>query len=147
MRFESTPLAFLALAAGLGWLACSPTALERLREHTYPPSFNYIPEDQLKSTMWELAAHAAELDRLMRQSKLAGPALQEQVIFQLTELERVAEALGPGDWPSNHPQVSRNIEHFRRDIELARSTAALEPPNYFLAGSVAGTCVHCHDAD
>jgi hypothetical protein len=133
-----------ALAAGVAWIGCSPGAREGLREHTYPPSFNYIPAERLQSTMWILADHAAQLDRLMRRPDEAGETLQAQVILQLTEMERSAEALGPGGWPSNHPRVSRNVDTFRQDLEAARHAAALDPPNYFLAGSVAGACVHCH---
>jgi hypothetical protein len=147
MQREPLRRALRALAPGIAWLGCSSASLERVREHTYPPTFNYISEDQLQSTMWDLAAHAAELDRLMRESHAADENLQQQVVFQLTELTRVAEAMGPGDWPSNHPRVSRNIGQFRRDLEAARHAAELDPPNYFLAGSVTGACIHCHDAD
>jgi hypothetical protein len=67
------------LTAACAWLAFSSAGLERLREHTDPPSFRYIPKAKLQSTIWKLADHAAQLD----------------------------------------------------------------PPNYFLAGSVSGACVHC----
>ena len=144
MRCEILRRALLALAAGIAWLACSPGALERLRGHTYPPNFNYIPADRLRSSMWELADHASQLDRLMRQSHDGGEPLREQVILQLTEMDRAARVLGPGGWPSNHPRVSRNIDRFRQDLEAARHAAELDPPNYFLAGSVAGACMHCH---
>jgi hypothetical protein len=200
---SGAPRALLALTAAIAWAACSSAALESLRRHTYPPNFNYITEDQLKSTMWELASHTRQLDRLVRRSEPAVPpsqavlrpppvgappseagvppspvgadpseagvplppvgaapsqegaplpqprseTLQQQVILQLTEIDRVAKALGPADWPSNHPQVSRNIEEFRQDIEAARHAAELDPPNYFLAASVTQVCVKCHNAD
>jgi hypothetical protein len=142
-------LAFLALALVVGSvpLGCSEHARERLREHTYPPSFNYIPEERLRSTMWDLAYHVAQLDQQMRGPKVGGDALQLEVIRELDEIQRAAAALGPGDWPSNHPQVSRNIDAFREDLDAARRAAAGQPPNYFLAGSIAGSCTNCHLAD
>jgi hypothetical protein len=180
MRSEAIRRALLALVAALAWLGCSSAALEHLRRHTYPPTFNYITEDQLKSTMWELASHTNQLDQLLRRSESVvpppepvvpppeagfpespadvpesrdlvpplppGESLQQQVVLQLTEIDRVARALGPGNWPSNHPQVSRNIDEFRRDIEAARHAAELDPPNYLLAGSVTELCIHCHGA-
>jgi hypothetical protein len=182
MRPEAIARVLVALAAAIAWIGCSSAALERLRRHTYPPTFNYITEDQLKSTMWELASHTNQLDRLLHRSEAGLPAsalalpeppsavarppdsvppagdaaprsqaggetLQQRVVFQLTEIDRVAKALGPGDWPSNHPQVSRNVEQFRQDIEAARHAAELEPPDYLLAGSVTEVCIRCHDAN
>ena len=135
------------LAAACAGLACSPGGRERLREHTYPPSFHYISKEQLQTTMWKLADHATQLDRLMRASRDGNEVLRAQVILQLTEMDRAAADLEPAGWPSNHPRVSRNLEGFRRDLEAARHAAELDPPNYFLAGSVSGACVHCHSAE
>ena len=145
-RLRSARLAF-AFAAGSVWLACSEAARERLRAHTYPPSFNYIPEERLRSTMWELADHVAQLDRRMREPGSGGDDVKEQVLLELTGMQRAAAALGPGGWPSNHPEVSRNIDRFRQDLDAARHAAELDPPNYFLAGSIAGACTSCHTAD
>jgi hypothetical protein len=139
--------AALLLALGGAGLGCTQVELEQLREHTYPPSFNYISAEQMQSTMWQLADHAAKLDRLMRTSGDGDEALRAQVIWRLAEMERVALALGPGDWPSNHPRVSRNVESFRSELESARRAAELDPPSYFLAGSVSGACVQCHADD
>ena len=149
MRRTCFRAAFLALALGVGSgpLACTEPERERLREHTYPPTFNYIPEERLRSTMWDLADHVAKLDRLMRDPQIGGEAVQLQVIRELDEMQRASATLGPGDWPSNHPQVSRNIEVFREDLFAARRAAALQPPNYFLAGSIAGACTNCHVAE
>jgi len=134
----------LVLAAACAGPACSPAAQERLRRHTYPPSFHYITAEQLQSTMWQLADHANRLDALMREGPPRDQELRAQVIEQLAQMGRAAAALGPGHWPSNHPRVSRNVEHFRREVEAARRAAEVDPPSYFLAGSVSGACVHCH---
>jgi len=147
MQRELLRRAVPLLAAACAWLACSPGGLERLREHTYPPSFNYISAEQLQSTMWKLADHASRLDQLMRASRDGDETLRAQVIWQLTEMDRAAASLGPAGWPSNHPRVSRNVDGFRRDLEAARHAVELDPPNYFLAGSVSGACVHCHAAE
>jgi hypothetical protein len=147
MRLHFPHRALLALAASLASLACSPAARERLREHTYPPSFNYITQEQLHAAMWQLADHSAQLDRLMREPGAGDEPLQARVILELGEMERAAAELGPGGWPSNHPLVSRNIDRFRQDLADARHAAALEPPSFFLAGSVSGACMHCHGGE
>ena len=138
---------FCTVAFSSVGVGCAQADLERLRGHTYPPSFNYISAEQMESTMWALAGHASELDRLMSDSTAGDEALQAQVIWLLAEMDRDARALGLGNWPSNHPRVSRNVEAFRREIGAARRAAELDPPNYFLAGSVSGACVQCHADD
>jgi hypothetical protein len=147
MRRRPVQRALFASLASVASLACAELDAERVREHTYPPTFTYITEEQLHSAMWALADHASRLDRLMREPGEAGEDLQAQVIVQISGMERATATLGPSRWPSNHPHVSRNLARFRRDLEQARHAAELDPPNYFLAGSVSGACMHCHGGE
>ena len=147
MRLRFPHGTLLALAASLVASACSAGALERLRGHTYPPSFRYIPREELRSAMWRLADGSARLDRLMRASAGGDEALQGWVIRELQGMESAAAELGPEGWPSNHPRVSRHIDRFRQDLADARHAAELDPPGYFLAGSVSGACMHCHEGE
>lgn len=143
-RRAAARIAALVLLAA----ACSPAARERVRAYTYPPDFNYIPRDELRSTMWELADRVVELDRVMRQSAPGDESMRGEVIRLLGEMQALSGNLGPGgDWPSNHPRVSRNVDAFRRELEAARRAVELDPPRYFLAGSISGACVHCHRSE
>lgn len=146
---QASPSCRAALLLGVAALlaACSPGAAARLRAHTYPPNFNYIPRDELDSTMWQLADRVKQLDDRMRTASNGDESLSADVVRILSEMEDVSRALGQGGWPSNHPRVSQNIEKFREDLSLARQAAAATPPRYFLAGSVSGTCIACHQAD
>ncbi|HEV8721360.1 MAG TPA: hypothetical protein VGW77_12065 [Candidatus Binatia bacterium] len=36
-----------------------------VRQYTYPPTFHYITDEQLRSAMWRLAYHSRELRELM----------------------------------------------------------------------------------
>jgi len=47
--------------------------------------------------------------------------------------------------PDGEISLQRSHGAFRRDIEMARLAAERDPPNYFLAGSVAGSCSYCHE--
>lgn len=144
-RRTAVPVA-IAVATAAGALAtAAPLACSSLREHTYPPRFNYIPKERLQSTMWRLAAQLSELDRRMRAPDAASRPSQDEVVRLLAEMERDARELGPGGWPSNHPRVSRGVEAFRDDLQAARRAASRTPPDYFLAGRVAGACLHCHE--
>lgn len=135
-------LALSLCAAGTS--GCTSDLLERTRAHTYPPNFNYIPNEKLDSTMWQMAAQVDELDERLREATAGDEALQGDVVRMLGEMEQTSRALGMGGWPSNHPQVSRNVETFRLDLHHARRAVELNPPSYFLAGSISGACMHCH---
>lgn len=139
------PPIFLCVAIGAGFaLACSPGATERLRSHTYAPTFNYIPAEKLEFAMWKLAERVEQLDHRLRHAEAGDEALPDDVARILTEMEQVTAALGLGGFPSNHPRISRNVESFREELAAARRAVELSPPNYFLAGSVSGACMHCH---
>ena len=57
-------------------------------------------------------------------------------------MEQAAEKLDQSGWPTNHPQVEMNLPTFRRDFKFAREAIEREPPNYLLAATVTGACVH-----
>jgi hypothetical protein len=145
MTSHLPPIVFtvVSLASAIGLFACNGLG-ERVRERTYPPSFHYISTQELHSAMGQLAVHASRLDTLMRASEKGDQVSQAEVVGLLRAIERTAATLGPGDWPSNHPRVSRNIERFRVEVEAARQAAELDPPSYYRAGVVTGACSHCH---
>jgi len=138
-----TAVACLALLlASLG--ACSSDLLDRTRRHTYPPDFNYISDEELTTTMWRLAAEVSSLDRALNEGRVPDANVRVQVISILSRMEAISKELGPQDWPSNHPKVARNIGRFRADVANARRAVQVEPPSFYLAGRVSGSCMHCH---
>jgi hypothetical protein len=56
---------FAGLLLASAFIACADVS-SRLRRYTYPPDFIYIAEEQLRSTMWQLARDVRELDRTVR---------------------------------------------------------------------------------
>jgi hypothetical protein len=142
----------VAIALACVLLSCSGTdsgmrsGMEELRAHTYPPDFNYISQTQLESTMWQLADLISKLDETLGSTAASDAERRARAVRLLSDMEQASLALGPGDWPSNHPRVSRNVEQFREEIRKARRDLALDPPSEFRAGSVSGACLHCHQA-
>lgn len=134
----------LLFGAVLAMAGCSTDFLGRARQYTYPPSFNYITDEQLQGTMWQLAAHVNTLDELLDDERTPSPAERLQIITVLEQMESVSQELGPRDWPSNHPGISRNVGSFRDDVARARRSVQLEPPGYEFARSVPDACMHCH---
>ena len=140
MRLRSP---FILIIVNLIFFSGCADFTRRLRQHTYPPDFQYISREQLQSTMWQLAFHSRELDRLIRSPE---PPLKNrsEILEHLGAMERAAEQLDRSGWPTNHPLIDMNLSSFRRDIRLAREVAEREPPNFMLASPLAGACVYCH---
>ena len=137
---------FSALA---GLLACGTLAAcadfpAWLRRHTYPPDFNYITQEQLRSTMWQLAKQVRELQLLMHEPASIDERRRGEIIKLLAAMERATGELKAQGRPSNHPLIDANLGPLRRDITLAREAVEKTPPNYFLVGSLTGACVYCH---
>jgi hypothetical protein len=144
-RSTLTPGVLLLFFAILFFPACSPKIAEEIRRHTYPPKFDYSTSEELRSTMWRFAAQVKQLDDVMQKPELPAEDRRREAIRILSEMERVSMDLGTG-WPGNHPEVSRNIVVFRRDLTAARHALEMDPPLYYLAGTISGACSHCHSA-
>lgn len=114
-----------------------------VRQYTYPPEFRYIERDEVRGAMRQLASHAHQLNRLMRADD--GPQVHRaEMIGHLRAMEVAAESLDSSGWPTNHPMIDMNLPSLRRDLKFAREAMEREPPNFLLAGPVAGACVYCH---
>ncbi len=143
------------LRVGLGaWLCCGSVllvscggALETTRRHTYAPEFNYITDSQLQSAMWQLAAGTSSLDKLLATGVPVTLEERQSVIRILQNMETAAASLGPDGWPSNHPRIAQNIGRFREQLAGARRNVQLDPPSYYLAGTISGACHACHGGE
>jgi hypothetical protein len=135
-----------ALAAA-AYLAAAAVACGRIagwvREHTYPPSFEYIPDEKVESTMWELARRVNEIDKYMRGHAGLTPEQRQRVTTLLLEMRKLAEDLKKEE-RSNHPLLDANLPKLRSDIDRAIEGLTWDPPSYFFVGAVSGACVYCH---
>jgi hypothetical protein len=137
MRHLLLPLFVLGLAA------CNHSG-EQLRAHTYPPSFEYIDESKLHSTMWVLAREVTQLEKTLR-DPAADPAAQQRAVSEI--LARVDAAVGGIVTPgrvTQHPLLNQNLPGLRNQVSRARAGVARTPPNYFFASELAGACSACH---
>jgi hypothetical protein len=127
---------------GLQLFACGDFA-GRVRRYTYPPTFRYITDEQLHSTMWRLAYHSRALRELMT-SPEETVAHRAEILQSLRAMEQAMNDLNRSGWPTNHPLVDANRSSFLQDIKTAEEAVSHDPPNFILAGSVSGACAYCH---
>ena len=137
-----TSVVAVALAAAVVW---SCEASETIRRVTYPPDFRYLEQHDVTSAMWRLARDVRALKGLLGGADGLSPESHREVIRLLHDMEATAGEIDPKGRRSTHPRIDRNIEAFRRDLAMARQAAERDPPNYFLAGNVAGSCSYCHE--
>ncbi len=123
---------------------CSSGAFEAIRKVTYPPDFNYISSDNLTSTMQQFAWYTTLLDNSMRDTLPVPESQRLNAISILGKMEKLSHDLGEDNLSSNHNIVSFNITQFRQSIINARDGLLIDPPNYYLAGSVSAYCLNCH---
>ncbi|MBI3783758.1 MAG: hypothetical protein HY270_10165 [Deltaproteobacteria bacterium] len=136
------PLLFAAVL--LGGVASCADLPERIRAHTYPPDFRYIEPSRVRSAMWELAQQTRDLDRILHDSRADSPERQRAVVAVLRTMNDAASSIDPSGRKTNHALIDENLDLFRHDLALALRLAEAQPPNYFLAGFIAGTCLSCH---
>jgi hypothetical protein len=123
-------------------LSCTDFAAQ-LRQHTYPPTFHYITDQQLRSAMWQLAYHSRALRELMT-SPEETTTQRAKVLEHLRLMEQATIDLNRTGWPTNHPLVDAKRSNFLQDIRTAQEAVSRDPPNFLLAGAVSGACVYCH---
>lgn len=136
-------LAFVAVLCGSLLVACAEMP-GLVRRYTYPPDFKYIDRTEMHSTMWQLADSVSELDRVMKQPGPIDTARRAEIKRLLTAMLATSSALQTEGRPTNHPLLSEHLDQFQRNLVQTLAGVEADPPNYYLVGTIAGTCLTCH---
>jgi hypothetical protein len=136
--------ALLALCFGVVTLAAIAAGCAELRSVTSPPDFRQLQGSDIRSAMRSMAVHVRSLDDALRDAELEEEEKQARVLAALDGISQAAGALRPAGTTLSHTMLDERLPQFLRDVEGARAAAAVSPPQYFLAGSVAGSCMACH---
>lgn len=136
--------AWIGIAAGLALAlaACADTP-EKVRKVTYPPDFHYIKKEEIHTVMGRLAVQMVRLEERMQQDGGFRDEDRDEVVEILSEMLRLSQELKRGT-RSNHPRINREAPRLQSNIERALRAARLDPPNYYFAGEVSGSCEYCH---
>jgi hypothetical protein len=132
------------LAAGSALVACAELS-DWMRPHTYGPSFDYIPDDQVDSVMWQMARDVKRIDALTHDPAGVSPAQRDEIARLLVIMDDAAKRLGADGARTNHPLIDDHRDAFRADLEAAKRGVMAQPPSYTLAENVAVACMRCHE--
>ncbi len=134
----------MSLAAASDLVACSKLS-EFATAHTYGPNFDYIPDDQVDSVMWQLARDVKRIDVLTHDPATITEAQSDEIARLLVIMEDATDRLGKEGVRTNHPLIDDHREQFRADLEAARRGVMAKPPSYRLAEDVSAACMRCHE--
>jgi hypothetical protein len=108
------------------------------------PGYNVMPKGELHGIMWQISQSLDTLDSVM-QSPSAPVDKRAEAVAILARLETQTRKLT--DVKYRHPLLEQNLDFFLDNIVRARAAAEADPPNYYLAGTVSGSCIYCHDPE
>ncbi len=145
-RYLAIPLIATLLLAGC----------VKIRMLTYPAEFTYLDPGSVKGVMHEMALSLSRIDSLVQQSSDTTDAsrFQSDILNELETVETLASSLAPGTTDetldgkprpvTNHLLIDEHIDDFIAQIMHARLLAESNPPNYYGAGQLTGSCNACH---
>lgn len=115
----------------------------QIRKVTYPRDFVYLERKQLRSKMALLSFNLRQLDEVLADDSTVGRDRQQNVLEILKRIEASTAELG-GGVTTNHLVIDDHIDQFKTDVSTAIYDARADPPNYFAAGRLIGSCLGCH---
>lgn len=115
-----------------------------VKMHTYPEDIVYIEDSEVENAMLRLSRYIWAINDIFDSQEHIAGYNRERIIELLKNMESEADTLGAGARQTNHLLIDQNIEVFRQDVESARRAVESDPPNYYLAGRLSGSCLACH---
>ncbi len=116
----------------------------QIRKVTYPRDFVYLEQKEIDSEMLRLSLYIREMNAILGGKDYISSEDQSRIVEVLWLINATTDALGAGSVDTNHLVIDDHIDQFKSDVIAAISAAKAKPPNYFIAGQLAGSCVACH---
>ena len=120
--------------------ACSNNA-NYYAQVTDAPALDYTGYQKFRSRMHQLAFELQVLDSFLIDEYDEGPLPQQLIVDSLRNIERIAQALEPGDLNSMHPFLLQHRDRLLSDVKAARMDA--ERYRYYMADRISGACASC----
>ncbi|MGI9316773.1 MAG: hypothetical protein ACR2QW_05530 [bacterium] len=115
----------------------------QIRKVTYPPDYVYLEKEQLRSKMALLNFYLRQLNEIQSDASDVGNDRQQRILELLNKIEDLTAEFGSGI-TTNHLVIDDHIDEFKVDVHTAIRNARANPPNYYAAGRLTGSCIGCH---
>lgn len=125
-------------------IATSVVACAQIRKLTYPPDFTYLEKQEVEGLMQKMSEGIGRLDQLVAEASTSDVARQNNIINELSSLERIATRLSGGHKQTNQIVINDHIEKFISEVSSAKLLASTSPPNYYKAREITNSCQECH---
>lgn len=119
-------------------------ACAHIRKLTYPPDFVYLEQKDIDNKMVLLGVYIRQMNQILSRKDYINSEDQLQILNILSSINATTDALGAGSLDTNHLIIDDHIDQFKSDVIAAISAAKADPPNYFHAGQLSGSCLACH---
>lgn len=125
-------------------IATSVVACAQIRKLTYPPDFTYLENQEVEALMQKMNEGIGRLDQLVSEASTSDVAQKNNIINELSSLERIATRLSGGHKQTNQIVINDHIEKFISEVGSAKLLASANPPNYYKAREITNSCQECH---
>ena len=115
-----------------------------VRKLTYSEDFTYVENREVKSLMRKMEKGVKRLADILTTTSANDKMLQQSIISELSDLERIAARLSAGHTQTNQLFISDHIEQFSADLGTARMFVKATPPDYSRVEDIVTNCQECH---
>ena len=116
----------------------------QIRKVTYPPDYVYLEQKQVKTEMALLGFYVRQMNEILSQADEDVSQKQSQVLELLSLMDKTANSVSAGNKNTNHLFLDEHMDEFKSDLYAAIRAVRQNPPNYFFAGEISGSCIACH---
>jgi len=140
-------LAALLLTAGITSSGCHQGRARwgSMEASSLPPDLEYIEPGRVRSAMWVIAAEIENLEEQLETAPSASPETRrESIRSTLVRMRAAARSLSEPGRTTQHPVLNQHLPLFIERIDHAIRAVDHDPPSYFRASTLAGSCFLCH---
>jgi len=130
--------------AGITMVLFALPACSWVRKVTYPPTFTYLENSDITSSMKRMADSVNRIDSILISHEAPSARQRERIIADLNTIDSIATALGAGTQQTNHLLIDEHIDEFRLAVRRAQEDVKSTPPRYYRVGGLIGNCTSCH---
>lgn len=116
----------------------------QIRKVTYPQGYVYLEKKEVRSKMALLGFYVRQMDEILYREDSVSHQDQARLLELLSLINKTTSDLHASNRDTNHLVIDEHMDQFKSDVLSAIRGAKENPPNYFAAGQISGSCTACH---